>query len=108
MTRGGFTATAKRKAKTPSQSTAKGANVSAEAVSAEDCLAFPIFFALVAGVSAEAFGFPDLLISEVSAASKVMTLSTLLALSALLGWTVSEAHLVIAWAKIFRSSPASD
>ena len=92
----------------PLQLTAKEANVSAAAVSAEACLAFPGFLASVAGVSAEAFGFPDFLPSEDSVASTVTTLSPSLASSASLGGAVSEAHLVIDHAKIFRSSPASD
>ena len=80
----------------------------AAAVSTESCLAFPGFLASVAGISAEAFGFPNFLPSEASGASTVTTLSLSLASLASLGGAVSKAHLVIDWAKIFRSSPASD
>ena len=88
--------------------TAKESNVSAADVSAEACLAFPSFLASVAGVLAEAFGFPNFLPSELSVASTVTTLSSSLALLASLGGAVSEAHSVIDRVKIFRSSPASD
>ena len=62
-----------------SQLTEKEANVSAAAVLAEACLAFPGFFASAADVLAEAFYFPAFLTSEASGASTVTTLSLSLA-----------------------------
>ena len=62
-----------------SQSTVKEANVSAAAISAEACLDFPGFLASKAGVSAEAFEFPDFFPSEASGASTMTTLLVSLA-----------------------------
>ena len=72
------------------------------AVSAEACLDFPGFLASAAGVSEEAFDFPDFLTSDPSGASTVTTLSSSLALLASLGGAVSETHSVINQAKIIR------
>ena len=91
-----------------SQLTEKEANVSAAAVLAEACLAFPGFFASAAGVLAEAFYFPAFLTSEASSASTVTMLSSSLSSSASLGGAASKAHSVIEQAKIFKSSPAYD
>ena len=65
-------------------------------------------YVLADGVLVESFGFPDFLPSEASVTSTVTTLSLSLASSASLGGDMYEAHSVIDWAKIFRSSPASD
>ena len=73
MTRGYLTATAWRKAKTLLQSSVMVANVSAAAVSAENCFALPGF----------AFASP---------ASMVMTLLLALALSTLLVESTYFAH----------------
>ena len=80
MTHGDLTATAWRKAKMLSQSSAIFVNVSAVA-----CFALPGF----AGFS--------------SSASMVVTLSSSLSLSALLVFSPSLAHSVMERAKIFRS-----
>ena len=91
-----------------SQSTAKKANVSAEAVLAEACLALPSLFDWAVGLSAEAcFDFPVFLASGASGASTIMTLSSSLASSASIGGAVSEAHSVIG-RRIFSPSGAKE
>ena len=87
-TQGNLKATACSNAKTSSQLYAVVANVSVAAILAEACFALPGFLA--------------------SAASIVMTLSSLLASSASLKDSVSDAYSVMERAKIFRSSPAYD
>ena len=89
MTQGDLTATACRKAKTSSQSSAMVANVSAAAVSAEACFALPGF-------------------TFASSSSIVTTLLLSLTSSASLVESASNAHSVMERAKILRSLPASD
>ena len=88
-TQGDLMAKAWRKARTLLQSSVMVANISAEAVLVED------YFALS--------GF-----ALASAASIVTVLSLLLAASASLEESASNAHSVMERAKILRSSPASD